>query len=176
MNFEGDTMDSITTESHRVATSWQGVVRSLHKTPRAFLPMRSFPELQLIAGRGIEGDRYLIGQETGFYSHKPEEGRQITLFELETLEALRRDHGIELLPEEHRRNVTVEGVPLNHLVGRRFRLGETIVEATRLSTPCRHIEEILGKAVFDPLINRSGLNCKIIAGGTLRVGDVVRPL
>jgi MOSC domain-containing protein YiiM len=176
MKFEGDTMDGIAMESHRVATSWQGVVRFLHKTPRAFLPMRAFAELQLIAGRGIEGDRYLIGQETGFYSHKPEEGRQVTLFEMETLEALRRDHGIELLPEEHRRNVTVEGVPLNHLVGRRFRLGETIVEATRLSTPCRHIEEILGKAVFDPLINRSGLNCKIIAGGTVRVGDVVRPL
>ena len=72
--------------------------------------------------------------------------------------------------------MTVEGVSLNHLVDRRFRLGETIVEATRLSTPCRHIEEILGKAVFDPLINRSGLNCRIIAGGTLRLGDVVRPL
>jgi len=169
-------MDAKATERPRVATSWEGVVRFLHKTPRAFLPMHSFPELQLIAGRGIEGDRYLIGQEAGFYSHKPEEGRQVTLFEIETLEALRRDHGIELLPEEHRRNVTVEGVPLNHLVGRRFRLGETIVEATRLSVPCRHIEEILGKSVFDPLINRSGLNCRIIAGGTLRLGDVVRPL
>lgn len=169
-------MDGIVSERPKSATSWLGVVRFLHKTPRAFLPMRGFSELQLIAGRGIEGDRYLIGQETGFYSHKPEEGRQITLFEMETLEALRRDHGIELLPEEHRRNVTVEGVPLNHLVGRRFRLGEAIVEATRLSTPCRHIEEILGKAVFDPLINRSGLNCKIIAGGILHVGDVVRPL
>lgn len=176
MKFEDDTMDGTATESQRVAMSWQGVVRFLHKTPRAFLPMRAFAELQLIAGRGIEGDRYLIGHETGFYSHKPEEGRQITLFEMETLEALRRDHGIELLPEEHRRNVTVEGVPLNHLVGRRFRLGETVMEATRLSTPCRHIEEILGKAVFDPLINRSGLNCKIIAGGTLRVGDAVRPV
>ena len=169
-------MEATAAEKSKVATSWHGVVRFLHRTPRAFLPMRSFPELQLIAGRGIEGDRYLIGQETGFYSHKPEEGRQVTLFEIETLEALRRDHGIELLPEEHRRNVTVEGVPLNHLVGRRFRLGETVVEATRLSTPCRHIEEILGKAVFDPLINRSGLNCKIIAGGILRVGDVVRPV
>jgi MOSC domain-containing protein YiiM len=95
---------------------------------------------------------------------------------METLEALKRDHGIDMLPEEHRRNVTVEGVPLNHLVGRRFRLGETIVEATRLSTPCRHIEEILGKPVFDPMINRSGLNCKIIVGGTLRVGDTVRPI
>ena len=158
----------------KLAASWTGVVRFLHKTPRAFLPMRSFPELTLVAGRGIEGDRYMIGQELGFYSHKPEEGRQITLFEVETLEALRRDHGIELSPEEHRRNATVEGVPLNHLVGRRFRLGEALLEATRLSTPCRHIEEILGKAVFDPLINRSGLNCKIIVGGIVRVGDIVR--
>jgi MOSC domain-containing protein YiiM len=176
MNIKGGRMDVIESERPRLATAWQGVVRFLNKTPRAFLPMRCFSQLELIAGRGVEGDRYLIGQETGFYSHKPEEGRQVTLFEMETLEALRRDHGIELLPEEHRRNVTVEGVPLNHLVGRRFRLGQAIVEATRLSTPCRHIEEILGKAIFDPLINRSGLNCKIITGGTLRVGDAVRPL
>ena len=169
-------MNAIGSETTGVALSWQGAVRFLHKTPRAFLPMRSFLELELIAGRGIEGDRYLIGQEAGFYSHKPEEGRQVTLFEMETLQALRRDHGIELLPDEHRRNVTVEGVPLNHLVGWRFRLGETVLEATRLSTPCRHIEEILGKAVFDPLINRSGLNCKIIVGGTVHVGDTVRPM
>lgn len=60
-------------------------------------------------------------------------------------------------------------------MGRRFWLGETLLEATRLSTPCRHIEEILGKAVFDPLINRSGLNCKILQGGTVRVGDPIRP-
>lgn len=168
-------MDAPTVEVQSVVPGWTGVVRHLHKTPRAFLPMRSFPELTLIAGRGIEGDRYLIGHEAGFYSHKPEEGRQVTLFEVETLEALQRDAKITLLPKEHRRNVTVEGVPLNHLVGRRFWLGETLLEATRLSTPCRHIEEILGKAVFDPLINRSGLNCKILTGGVVRVGDAVRP-
>jgi MOSC domain-containing protein YiiM len=167
-------MDAPAIADSKLAPSWTGIVRFLHKTPRAFLPMRSFPELTLIAGQGIEGDRYMIGQETGFYSHKPEEGRQVTLFEVETLEALRRDHGIELRAEEHRRNVTVEGVPLNHLVGRRFRLGDTVLEATRLSTPCRHIEEILGRAVFDPLINRSGLNCKIVVGGIVRVGDAVR--
>jgi MOSC domain-containing protein YiiM len=155
--------------------SWTGVVRHLHITPRAFLPMKSFPELTLVAGKGIEGDRYMIGRETGFYSEKPEEGRQITLFEIETLEALSRDAKITLLPEEHRRNVTVQGVPLNHLVGRQFWLGETLLEATRLSIPCRHIEEIVGKAVFDPLINRSGLNCRILKGGVVRVGDLVRP-
>jgi MOSC domain-containing protein YiiM len=153
---------------------WTGFVRFLHITPRAFLPMRAMSELTLLPGKGITGDRYMIGSEEGFYSHKPEEGRQVTLFELETLIALKRDANIELGPHEHRRNVTTEGVPLNHLVGKRFWLGETLLEATRLSIPCRHIEEITGKAIFDPLINRSGLNCKIIQGGVVKVGDVVR--
>ena len=155
--------------------SWSGVVRYLHKTPRAFLPMESFNELDLVEGKGIVGDRYMIGQETGFYSHKPEEGRQVTLFEIETLVALERDAKITMLPEEHRRNITVEGVPLNHLVDRKFWIGDVLLEATRLSTPCRHIEEILGKQVFDPLINRSGLNCRILKGGMVKVGDTLRP-
>jgi MOSC domain-containing protein YiiM len=155
--------------------SWTGVVRHLHLAPRAFLPMRAMPEVTLTEGRGIEGDRYNLALESGFYSHKPEVGRQITLFEIETLWALRRDHDIELGAEEHRRNVTVEGVPLNHLVGSRFWLGDTLLEATRLSTPCRHIEEITGKAIFKPLINRSGLNCRILRGGVVRLGDLLRP-
>jgi MOSC domain-containing protein YiiM len=164
-----------TIQAHAKAKpSWTGFVRFLHITPRAFLPMREMPALTLVAGRGIEGDRYLIGREEGFYSHKPEEGRQVTLFELETLIALKRDAKIDLGPHEHRRNVTVEGVPLNHLVGQRFWLGETFLEATRLSIPCRHIEEITGKAIFDPLINRSGLNCRILQGGIVKVGDSVR--
>jgi MOSC domain-containing protein YiiM len=164
-----------TAQAHIAAKpSWTGFVRFLHVTPRAFLPMREMAALTLVAGRGIEGDRYVIGREEGFYSHKPEEGRQVTLFEFETLIALKRDAKIELGAHEHRRNVTVEGAPLNHLVGQRFWLGETLLEATRLSIPCRHIEEITGKAIFDPLINRSGLNCRILQGGVVKVGDVVR--
>ena len=107
---------------------WSGLVRFLHVTPRAFLPMRSMQVVNLLAGKGIEGDRYMVGK--GFYSHLQADDAQLTLFELETLVALRRDAGIELGPEEHRRNVTVEGVPLNHLVGRQFWLGETLVQGT----------------------------------------------
>jgi MOSC domain-containing protein YiiM len=158
-----------------MAPSWNGLVTHLHITARAFLPMRPMESLTLLAGRGIEGDRYCLGTEEGFYSGKPEEGRQITLFEEEALEDIRRDYGITLLPEEHRRNVTTRGVPLNHLVGRRFRLGEALLEATRLSTPCRHIEEILERAVFDPMVHRSGLNCRILEGGAVRLGDIIRP-
>jgi MOSC domain-containing protein YiiM len=102
------------------------------------------------------------------------EDAQLTLFELETLVAIKRDAGVDLGPEEHRRNVTVEGVPLNHLVGRHFWLGETLLEGTRLVEPCRHIEKVTGKAISKALINRGGLYCKILLGGDVRVGDVVR--
>lgn len=135
--------------------------------------MQGVEQLTLVAGQGIEGDRYMTGR--GFYSNRPEEGRQVTLFELETLEALERDHRMVFGPHEHRRNITTRGVPLNHLVGQRFWVGETLLEATRLSVPCKHVEEITGKAVFNKLLNRAGLNARILQGGIVRVGDVVRP-
>jgi MOSC domain-containing protein YiiM len=133
--------------------------------------MKAFDELAFIAGEGIEGDRYRAG--TGFYSDRPEEGRQVTLFELETLIGLQRDYGIALEPADHRRNVTTKGVPLNHLVGQRFRVGEVLLEGTRLSTPCRHIEQITGQEVFTPLLHRSGLHARILIGGTVRLGDAI---
>jgi len=158
-----------------IVPTWLGVVAHLHTTPRAFLPMQARNAIELVAGEGIVGDRYRIGVEQGFYSDRPEDGRQVTLFEEEVLGTILRDYKMELLPEEHRRNVTTRGVPLNHLVGSRFRIGDCLVEATRLSIPCRHIEEILGKAVFDPMVHRSGLNCRILEGGMVRLGDPIRP-
>jgi MOSC domain-containing protein YiiM len=157
------------------ATNWSGVVTHLHVTARAFLPMRPQESIELVAGRGIVGDRYMLGIEQGYYSEKPEEGRQVTLFESEVLEAISRDYKAELLPEEHRRNITTSGVPLNWLVGKRFHIGSCLVEATRLSVPCRHIEQILDKQVFDAMVHRSGLNCRILVGGAVRMGDEIRP-
>lgn len=159
----------------RRSPTWDGAVTHLHITARAFLPMRVQESVEFVAGRGIVGDRYMLGIEQGYYSEKPEEGRQVTLFESEVLEAILRDYKIQFLPEEHRRNITTRGAPLNWLVGQRFRIGPCLVEATRLSVPCRHIEQILDKPVFDPMVHRSGLNCRILVGGTVRVGDEIRP-
>ncbi len=155
-------------------SNWQGKITSLHLTQRASQPMQSVEQLKLIAGVGIEGDRY--SNEQGYYSDRPEPGRQITLFEIETLEALKRDHDVVLDANEHRRNITVTNTPLNHLVGLRFKVGDCLLEATRLSTPCKHIEDVTGKTISRWLINRSGLNCIIVEGGDIRVGDEVLPL
>jgi MOSC domain-containing protein YiiM len=161
-------MSRVGSEGHN-----SGIVVALHICPRSYLPMRAQTCVTLIAGVGIQGDRYATN--AGFYSDRPEPGRQITLFEEETLEALERDHKMVLCAADHRRNVTTRGVALNHLVKRQFRLGETILEGTRLSTPCRHIEQILGQDVFSLFLNRCGLHARIVGGGVLRVGDKLIP-
>jgi MOSC domain-containing protein YiiM len=152
---------------------WNGRLEHIHITDAARGAMRRLDAARLVAGKGIEGDRYFLG--TGTYSMKPEPGRQVTLIEAETLEALARDEGLTLAPHEHRRNLTVTGVPLNHLVGRRFRIGGVVLEGTRLNFPCKYLELVTGKAVYEPLIHRSGLNCIIVEGGTIRPGDALTP-
>ncbi|MEP2506839.1 MAG: MOSC domain-containing protein [Paracoccaceae bacterium] len=127
----------------------------------------------LIAGVGVQGDRYAIGTESGTYSNFPDI-REVTLIEVESLEALTRDHDIELQTIEHRRNLTTRDVPLNHLVGQQFWVGTVLLEGGRLNTPCRYLDMITKKKVCDLLEHRSGLNCRIINGGRINLGDVVR--
>ena len=153
--------------------AWRGSLVAIHVTPAAREPMAARDRVRLIAGRGIEGDRYLLG--TGTYSQIPDI-REVTLIEEETLVALERDHGIVLAPQEHRRNLTTRGVPLNHLVGRRFRVGDAVLEGGRLNVPCRYLDLVTGKSVYEPLIHRSGLNCRIVAGAEIGVGNAIEPV
>lgn len=153
---------------------FSGVLLAIHIASEASAPMRELDAARLVEGVGIEGDRYATAR--GTYSHKPHTDRQVTLIEIETLDALKRDHDIDLPPHETRRNLTVAGVPLNHLVGREFRVGDVVLVGERLNVPCQYLEDLLGKRVFKPLINRSGLNCRIVTGGTIRPGDAIRPV
>jgi MOSC domain-containing protein YiiM len=135
--------------------------------------MKAQSSITLIAEVGIVGDRYATGD--GFYSDRPEPGRQVTLFEVETLEALLRDYQIALSPADHRRNITTRNVALNHLVGRRFRVGPALLEGTRLSTPCRHIEQILEREVMAVFLNRCGLHARILETGEVTLADRIIP-
>ena len=151
---------------------WHGTLLHIHTCPAARAAMVPQATARLIPGSGIEGDRYALG--TGTYSPFPDI-REVALIEAESLIALARDHQIELAPHEHRRNLTTEGVPLNHLVGRRFRIGPVLLEGGRLNTPCRYLDMITAKTVCDLLIHRSGLNARILEGGTIAPGDPIHP-
>jgi MOSC domain-containing protein YiiM len=152
---------------------FDGTLLAIHIAEAASVEMEALAEAELVAGHGIAGDRYANGK--GTYSDRPHADRQVTLIEEETLVALKRDHGIELAPEETRRNLLTRAVPLNHLVGRQFRVGAVLLYGGRLNVPCAYLDELLGKPLFGPLTNRSGLNCRIIEGGVIRPGDRIVP-
>jgi len=158
---------------------WSGELLHVHIAPAASMPMQELPEAALVAGRGIEGDRYYLG--TGTYSKKPDI-REVTLIEVEALEALARNDPpvqaapILLKPSDHRRNLTVRGVYLNHLVGKRFKVGSVVLRGGRLNFPCKYLERLVDAPVYLPLYNRSGLNCAIEVGGVIRRGDPILPL
>jgi hypothetical protein len=162
-----------------MATTWRGELVHIHIAPAASYEMEALAEAKLVAGRGIEGDRYFLGN--GTYSKLPAV-RDVTLIEIEVLEALARNDPplqegpIVLEPGDHRRNLTVRGVPVAHLVGVRFRVGEAVLKGGRLNFPCKYFEQLIGKPVYQPLYNRSGLNCSVEVGGTIRPGDAIVPL
>jgi MOSC domain-containing protein YiiM len=159
--------------------NWSGRLLHIHIAESASFEMEELEVAKLVAGRGIEGDRYFTG--TGTYSPKPDV-REVTLIEMEVLEAMARGdppfpgEKVVLAPQDHRRNLTTLGVPLNHLVGKRFKVGDVVLKGGRLNFPCKYIEELLGLPVYTPLVNRSGLNCSIEVGGMIRKGDPIVPL
>ena len=156
-----------------------GKLLFIHVTESASQNMKELFEAQLVPGKGIVGDRYYSG--TGKYSAKPDI-REVTIIENEVLRALRdnqpplQEKSIILKPSEHRRNLTTEGVPLNYLVGKKFSIGEVILEGGRLNFPCKYLADLLGKPLVLPLYNRSGLNCRIIKGGLIRKFDKIESL
>ena len=155
-----------------VATGWLGVLQHIHICPEKSSPMQALERAMVIADRGIDGDRYAL--ETGTYSGIPGPDRQVTLIEAEMLARVAEDDGLPIEMAEHRRNLTVSGVPLMHLVGRRFAVGEVVLEGVRINQPCKYLNLMLKRDVYMALWNRSGLNARVIEGGEIGLGDVVR--
>src|SRR5256885_16480093 len=103
----------------------RGSLASILVAPAAGAPMLAVEAALAVAGKGLEGDRYFLKQGT-FFKEKPD--YEVTLIEAEAIEAVRSEAGIELAAGQARRNLVTRGVALNHLVGRRFRIGEVLLQ------------------------------------------------
>jgi MOSC domain-containing protein YiiM len=135
--------------------------------------LQSFEQIEAVAGRGLAGDRYFLKE--GTFSEKDGPDREVTLIEVEALEALTRECDITLPPAQARRNLLTRGVPLNHLIGQEFTVGPVLLRGLRLCEPCGHLEKLTRVGVKSGLIHRGGLRAQIIAGGTLKTGDQITP-
>jgi MOSC domain-containing protein YiiM len=150
----------------------KGKVISIHIAAVGAAPMRSIAKVRAVAGKGLEGDRYF--SQLGTYSNELGSGRDVTLIEIEAVEVLERDYQIGLDPEQLRRNIVTRGIPLDHLVGAEFTVGEVRLRGARLCEPCTHLERLTRKGLMRAMVHRGGLRADIVAGGTIRVRDPVR--
>ena len=149
-----------------------GRLVSIFVAPAAGAPVERVSACRALAGRGLEGDRYARG--AGSFSRWPGRGRAVTLVAAEALRAAEAEFDVAVGEGEHRRNLVVEGVPLDDLVGVPFRVGGVALEGARLCAPCKYLVRATGQArIFDALVRRGGLRAEVVVGGALREGDPV---
>jgi MOSC domain-containing protein YiiM len=148
-----------------------GRLVGIYTTTEAGKPMTANVELRAIEGVGLEGDRY--SAQTGTYSDRAGPHRQVTLVEREVIAAVNGEAGVELGEHETRRNLVTEGVPLHHLIGRSFVVGDVVLRGIKSCPPCAYLEELTRPGVRAALQNRGGLRAEIVSGGLLRIGDEI---
>jgi MOSC domain-containing protein YiiM len=151
---------------------FEGKLIAIYITPAAGQPMHAVQEVKAIPAAGLEDDRYTL--KTGTYSDKPGPDRQVTLIEIEVIEALEREQGLHLDAAATRRNLVTRDVPLNHLVGKMFQVGDLRLRGIRLCEPCEHLAKLTQPEVLLALIHRGGLRAEILNQAVIQVGDVIK--
>src|SRR5437016_5612720 len=146
---------------------FEGKVISINIADAAEAPMQSVDEARAVPGRGLEGDRYF--NHAGTFS-KPQPDRELTLIEAEAVDAMKRELDVDYGLGDSRRNIVTRGVPLNHLVGKEFWIGEVKARGLRLCEPCSHLQKLSHEKVLPGLVHRGGLRAQILTEGTICVG------
>lgn len=145
----------------------QGQLQWIGLRPSRETPMVAVEHAQAKAGGGLHGDRY-----------KGSNGeRGVTLIQAEHLPVIAALAARPDLQQAWlRRNLVVSGIPLVALKGRRFRIGEVVLEGTEDCDPCSRMEAALGPGGYNAMRGHGGLCARIIEGGDLRIGDAVEAL
>src|SRR4029453_5467525 len=105
-----------------------------------------------------EGDRHFHADGNA------DPGEALTLVEEEVVDE------VGLPPGGTRRQVTVRGVRLNDLSGRRFRGGGVECYGVELCEPCLTLEGNTRPGIIRELVHRPGINAARLNAGTSSVG------
>ena len=139
-----------------------GKVVAISIRPKRLEPVRVIDSVKVIENTGLEGDRSKGGN------------RQVTLIQKEHIDAVASFLGnADLDFTLTRRNILVEGINLLSLKGKKFKIGEVILEYTGECHPCSRMEEALGEGGYNAMRGHGGITAKVIEGGNLKSGDAI---
>jgi MOSC domain-containing protein YiiM len=161
------------TVKHERGEMSQAFLQAIFVTPQAGAGMQRVRKVEVLAGRGLAGDRYLLG--TGHYSALAA-SCEVTLIEAEALERMEAGFGVHVSQGEHRRNPVTRNICHAGLRGRRFCVGEAVLEYARPRPPCAYLERLSQPRMTRALGEGAGLCARIIRGGILHEGDPIQVL
>ena len=139
-----------------------GHLLAIARAPVKRGPLMGLQEAAVGVADGVDGD-----------ARGKRPGRQVTVVFREGWDAACRELGVELPWITRRANLLVEGVPVPR-EGERLVIGSLVLEVTQETQPCQIMEAAHRglRAALTPDW-RGGVCCRVVQGGTIRVGDRV---
>jgi MOSC domain-containing protein YiiM len=120
-------------------------------------PMREFDEVFAVENKGFQN--CLHGRSGS--------SRQVLVMDIETLE----EFGI--LPGRAKENITTRGIVFSGLLlGQLIRVGEALLEITKLCTTCHLMDEIR-TGLQEEIRGRRGVLCRVLESGAIHRGDII---
>ena len=115
---------------------------------------------------------------TGDHALKPESKRHVTIISSAALAEVAANVGFH--GDAHaasRRNICVDTLPNEDLIGRRVALGEDVIlEITCYCFPCNRMDENFGDGAIQAFDKKAGWGARVITQGEISVGDGFRLL
>lgn len=120
----------------------------------------------------ITMDEGILGDHYAGKSKK----RQVTLFQAEYMEVLKKIMRIDIQYSQLRRNIAVSGINLNAFKSTVFVVGDVELQGTGYCHPCSRMNENLGPGGYHAMRGHGGITAKVIKSGTIHLGDKVTTL
>ena len=143
-----------------------GVIEAIYVSAKHGRAKVSIPQADLRAEIGLIGDRH-----AGY--------GVVSVIEAEAVEAFNDTTGLAVSPAETGRNVVTRGIRLNDLVGRRFRLGDAVLEGFELCEPCANLgarlatDSVRPPQVVKAFTHSAGIRAYVVGSGAIAPGDPV---
>ena len=141
------------------------MIKAIFTAPRPNSLQKSVKKINVIAGKGIIGDRN--------YDQNRWQGQNITLIEVENINSFNKNYQQELSIEVTRRNLITEGVLLNELIGKEFSIGPIKLLGTQLCELCNSLgiqlasESVSKQQVLEAFKNKAGIRAAILSSGEI---------
>ena len=100
--------------------------------------------------------------------------RQVTLIQHEHLAVIASVLGRDnVSPELLRRNIVVSGINLLALKGKKFSVGDAVLEYTGLCHPCSFMETTFGDGGYNAVRGHGGITARVIKAGSIKVFSTI---